>query len=285
MVAPVSVIDATKEEEQPADRPRAAGRRIGSTALTIYAVFGFIYLFLPIAWIVVFSFNDPEGRFNYLWSQFTLDNWADPFKDQGLTDAFWMSLKVAVVSVTVATLLGALIAIALSRYRFRGSSGMDIFLVLPLTTPEIVLGASLLTLFIDRGAERGFWTIAIAHIMFCLSFVALTVKARISGFDWSLEDAAADLGATPWRTFRKITFPLVLPGILAAGLLSFALSIDDYIITSFVAGSTRTFPLQIFDSARVQVSPQINVLASIILFVSIALLAVSSIFSGRRAAR
>jgi spermidine/putrescine transport system permease protein len=284
MVAPVSVIDAT-ENPQPPERARAPRGGIGSKLLTIYAVLGFIYLFLPIIWIIVFSFNHPTGRFNYLWNEFTLDNWKDPFQDSGLTDAFWVSLKVAVVSVTIATALGALMSMALARYRFRGSSFMDIVLVLPLTTPEIVMGASLLTLFIDRGQERGMVTIVIAHVLFCLSFVALTVKARISGFDWGLEDAAADLGASPWRTFRTVTFPLILPGILAAALLSFALSIDDYIITSFVAGSTRTFPLQIFDSARVQISPQINVLATMILTVSVVLLIVSSIFSARRASR
>ena len=139
-------------------------------------------------------------------------------------------------------ILGTLMALALARYRFRGSAAMDIFLVLPLTTPEIVMGASLLTLFLGWSVAQGFWTIVIAHIMFCVSFVALTVKARIGGFDWTLEDAAMDLGATPWRTFRKVTFPLILPGILAAALLSFALSIDDYIITSFVAGLREDLP-------------------------------------------
>ena len=287
MVAPAGAIGAAEEEtledhHRGRDRSRRAGRGIGSKALGIYAVLAFIYLFLPIMWIVVFSFNNPTGRFNYVWNELTLENWSDPFQDTGLTSAFWNSLKIALVSVTIATVLGALMAMALARYRFKGGSAMDILLVLPLTTPEIVLGASLLTLFIDRGQERGFGTIIIAHVLFCLSFVALTVKARIRGFDWSLEDAAMDLGASPWRTFRTITFPLILPGILAAALLSFALSIDDYIITSFVAGSTRTFPLQIFDSARVQVSPQINVLASMILGVSVVLLVVTSIFSSRR---
>ncbi len=285
MVVPIVAIDATNDPQPASRRIRRPGRGIGSKVLSVYTVFGFIYLFLPILWIVVFSFNDPTGRFNYVWNKFTWSNWSDPFQDVGLTDAFWESLKVAALSVSIATVVGTLMAMALARYRFRGSSFMDIFLVLPLTTPEIVMGASLLTLFIDRGRERGFLTIVIAHVLFCLSFVALTVKARISGFDWSLEDAAMDLGASPWRTFRTVTFPLILPGILAAALLSFALSIDDYIITSFVAGSTRTFPLQIFDSARVQVSPQINVLATMILGVSVVLLILSSLWSARRASR
>jgi spermidine/putrescine transport system permease protein len=220
-----------------------------------------------------------------LWKQFTLDNWAHPFRDTGLTQAFIKSLEVALISVTIAVFLGTLMALALARYRFRGSSGMDIFLVIPLTTPEVVMGASLLTLFLSWSVAQGFWTIVIAHIMFCVSFVALTVKARIRGFDWTLEDAAMDLGATPWRTFRKVTFPLILPGILAAALLSFALSIDDYIITSFVAGSEKTFPIQIYTASKVEISPQINVLATIILGVSVILLIMSSIWSARRASR
>jgi spermidine/putrescine transport system permease protein len=156
--------------------------------------------------------------------------------------------------------------------------------VLPLTTPEIVLGSSLAMLFLNRSVEFGFWTIVIAHIMFQVSFVALTVRARIRGFDWTLEQAAQDLGATPWRTFRKITFPLILPGILAAALLAFALSIDDFIITFFNAGSVLTFPLQIFGASRVKLPPQINVLATMILVVSVALLAIGSAKTIRRTA-
>jgi spermidine/putrescine transport system permease protein len=182
------------------------------------------------------------------------------------------SLQIAGIAAVVATILGSLIALALVRYRFKGGAAVGLLLVLPLTTPEIVLGSSLATLFIDRGVQRGFWTIVIAHIMFCTSFVALTVKARIRGFDWSLEDAAMDLGAPPWRTFSRVTLPLIVPGILAAALLSFALSIDDFIITFFNAGSEETFPLRIFGASRVEISPQINVLATMVLGVSIAVL-------------
>jgi spermidine/putrescine transport system permease protein len=177
--------------------------------------------------------------------------------------------------------LGALVALALVRYRFRGGKVVGLLLVLPLTTPEIVLGASLATLFIDRGVQRGFWTIVIAHIMFATSFVALTVKARIRGFDWTLEDAAMDLGATPWRTFSRVTLPLITPGILAAALLSFALSIDDFIITFFNAGAEETFPLRIFGAARVELSPQINVLATLVLVVSVGLMLVGVLFRRR----
>ena len=174
-----------------------------------------------------------------------------------------------------------MIAIALARYRFRGSEGLNFFLVLPLTTPEIVLGSSLATLFLDWDVTRGFTTVVIAHVMFQVSFVALTVRARVRGFDWTLEQAAQDLGASPVRTFWKVTFPLILPGILAAALLSFALSIDDFIITLFNAGSLSTFPLYINGSFRVKFPPEVNVLASVILFVSVALMLSGTVWGAR----
>jgi spermidine/putrescine transport system permease protein len=252
--------------------------------LNLYAALGLIYLFVPMGWIVWFSFNDPEGRFNLVWQGFTLDNWRNPFSEEGLTDAFVESLKIAAISTAIATVIGSMIAIALARYRFRGSEGINLFLVLPLTTPEIVLGASLATLFLDADVTRGFSTVIIAHVMFQISFVALTVRARVRGFDWTLEQAAQDLGATPVRTFWKVTFPLILPGILAAALLSFALSIDDFIITLFNAGSLSTFPLYIYGSFRVQFPPQANVLATIILAVSVALMLAGVLRSARRGA-
>ncbi len=254
-----------------ADRPpETAAGRAGRWGLTAVAVAGFVYLFLPIASIVAFSFNEPRGRFNLVWQRFSLDAWKDPFARQGLTDAMVYSHKVAAIAAGVATVLGSLIAIALVRYRFRGGAVVNLLLVLPLTTPEIVLGSSLATLFFVAGVDKGFRTLAIAHILFCTSFVALTVKARIRGFDWTLEDAAMDLGSPPWRTFRKITLPLITPGILAAALLSFALSIDDYIITDFNAGpEDKTFPLQVFDNAQRSLPPQIQVLATMVLLASV----------------
>jgi spermidine/putrescine transport system permease protein len=264
------------------DSAHAVGGTLGRRALKIYAALGFVYLFLPIVWIVAFSFNDPTGKYNLTWKRFTLDNWLHPFADVELTHAFWKSLQVAAISVTLATVLGGMMALALAKYRFRGSALVDIFLVLPLTTPEIVMGASLLTLFIDRGVDRGLVTIVIAHTMFCLSFVALTVKARIRGFDWRLEEAAMDLGAGPWRTFRVVTFPLILPGVLAAALLSFALSIDDYIITSFNKGTVQTLPVHIWDSYKVEYSPHVNVLATMILVVSIVALVATSLAAAKR---
>jgi spermidine/putrescine transport system permease protein len=197
----------------------------------------------------------------------------------------WKSLEIAAVSTLISTILGSLIAVALSRYKFRGSEGINLFLVLPLTTPEIVLGSSLATLFLGQNfIDFGMVTIIIAHIMFQVSFVALTVRARIRGFDWTLEQAAQDLGATPFRTFMKVTFPLILPGILAAALLAFALSIDDFIITFFNSGPIQTFPLQIYGASRVRIPPQINVLASIILFFSVSILMAGTIAGMRKSA-
>jgi spermidine/putrescine transport system permease protein len=277
----------------PAGTVTSTGGRIGRAAVNLAAAFGLLYLFLPIFVIVAFSFNEPKGRFNAVWNKFTLDNWLHPFSDQALVDALILSLEIALIAAAVATVLGAFVAIALVRYRFRGGSAVNFLLVLPLTAPEIVLGASLLTLFLEPHLvllnydfQLGFTTIVLAHIMFCVSYVALTVKARIRGFDWTLEDAAMDLGANPTKTFLRVTLPLIIPGILAAFLLSFALSIDDFIITYFVSGpSTTTFPVRIFGQSRTATPPQINVLASMILFGSIIVLAVGTLFGQRRARR
>lgn len=263
--------------------PETPVGRVGRWGLTAVAVAGFVYLFTPIAVIVGYSFNKPRGKFNIIWQQFTLNNWKDPFKPGPLTDAMFLSLRIAGIAAVAATILGSLIALALVRYRFKGGTLVNLLLVLPLTTPEIVMGSSLATLFISRGVQRGFATIVIAHVLFCTSFVALTVKARIRGFDWSLEDAAMDLGAPPWRTFRKVTLPLITPGILAAALLSFALSIDDFIITFFNSGSEETFPLRIFGASRTELSPQINVLATIVLLASVAVMLAGALLRRRDA--
>lgn len=250
--------------------------------LPAFSLLVMVYLFLPIVWIIVFSFNHPAGRQNISWNEFTTQYWRNPFGDQPLTDAFVTSLQVAAIACVIATIFGAMMALAASRYEFKGSGLVNFLVVLPLTTPEIVMGSSLFTLFFNQSVRLGFATVVIAHILFCISFVALTVKARIRGFDWTLEDAAMDLGAGPIMTFLKVTFPLILPGILAAGLLSFALSIDDYIITSFVAGdSVVTFPMRIFNRARTQTPPNINVLATMILLVCVALMGIG-VWRGNR---
>lgn len=285
--APPVAVEVDQLDSTPRrDRARRAGSGWGRRLLTVFAVLVYLYLFAPLINIVVFTFNQPRGRRNLAWNEFTLDNWANPFRYPELTSAFVRSLGIAVVSVTIALIMGSLVALALARYRFTGNKITEIFLVLPLTTPEIVLGASLYQLFLGQDVVAfGVSTIVIAHIMFCVSFVALTVKARVRGFDWTLEDASMDLGASPWRTFRKVTFPLIVPGILAAALLSFALSLDDYIITDFTKGEYLTFPIQVNNSFRIAFPPQVNVLATIVLIVSVLLLVLTSARSERGVSR
>ena len=242
------------------------------------------YLFVPVVVIVLFSFNKPVGKFNFVWQGFSLDAWRDPFADAGLTDAMVTSLKVAGTSTLVAVVLGTLIAVALVRYRFRGQGALDVFLVLPLTTPEVVMGSSLLTLFLDLDQPLGFRTIVMSHIMFQVAFVALTVRARVRGFDWSLEDAAMDLGATPTRTFLRVTLPLILPGVVAAAVLSFALSLDDVIITFFTSGSDVTYPIFVDGARQRAFPPHINVLATMVLLATLLALIVTSLWNRRRLA-
>jgi spermidine/putrescine transport system permease protein len=260
-------------------------QRLPRIALNVYAGLALVYIFLPIGWIVWFSFNKPNGDFNFVWQEFTLDNWRHAFRSSSYLDAFIESLRVAVVATAISTVLGSMIAIALARYSFRGSGGINLFLVLPLTSPEIVMGSALATLFLDADITRGFGTVVIAHVMFQISFVAMTVRARVRGFDWTLEQAAQDLGASPARTFWRITFPLILPGVAAAALLSFALSIDDYIITLFNAGSLQTFPIYINGAFQREFPPQVNVLATLILAVSVTLMIGGVVRSSRKRAQ
>jgi spermidine/putrescine transport system permease protein len=283
IVANAEPLALGQEVLPPLRRRWSARPRIGDAVLTAFAVVVLAYLFLPIVTIVLFSFNNPASRFNLRWRGFTLDNWSDPFAKGALLDAMRYSLTIAFWAMVAATIMGTLVALALSRYRFRGGAFVNLFLVMPLTTPEVVLGASLLNLFVfadQPWLQRGFRTILVSHILFCMSFVAMTVKARVRGFDWTLEDAAMDLGAPPFRTFVKVTFPLILPGILAAALLSFALSIDDYIITTMVSpvGGRPTFPLYIAGAFQREISPQINVLSTMILGISVLLMASGSAF-------
>jgi len=256
--------------------------RLGDLALRIAAGLTLLFLFLPILVIIAFSFNKPAGKFNYTWQGFTLENWAHPFKYPALTQALKMSLSVAAVSTAIALVFGTLVAIALVRQRFRGRTAVDTFMVLPLTSPEVVMGASLLTLFLSMGWATGYVTIVIAHVAFQISFIALTVRARIRGFDWTLEDASLDLGAGPIRTFFRVTLPLIVPGIVAAAMLSFALSLDDFIITYFVSGSTVTYPLYVNAATKAAVPPQINVLATAILLISLILLIAGTLYRRKR---
>jgi spermidine/putrescine transport system permease protein len=277
----------TVAETLPARRRRGILSRalafVRHHVLTVYAVLAFAYLMLPISVVVLFSFNDPVGRFNFTWQGFTLDNWLSPFSYPGLQSAVELSLVIAVIASVSATILGTLIGLALVRYSFRGGGATNFFIFLPMATPEIVLGASLLTLFLNAGVALGFGTILIAHIMFNISYVVVTVRARLVGFDRHLEEAAMDLGASEWTTFRKVTLPLIAPGILAAGLLAFALSVDDFVITYLVAGGEVTFPLFVWGAARVAVPPQINVIGTAIFMIAVLLMLANILVQWRRA--
>jgi spermidine/putrescine transport system permease protein len=240
--------------------------------LTLYSFLFFAYLLLPIAIVVAFSFNHPTGNFNFTWQGFTWDNWHYWDGVPGIRSALVLSLQIAFLASLVATILGTAIALALVRYGFRGRGATNILIFLPLSTPEIVLGASLLTLFLNLNVVFGFWTILIAHVMFCISFAVVTIKARLVGFDRHLEEAAMDLGANEWVTFRKVTLPLIAPAILAALLLCFAISIDDFVVTYFNSGSRVTFPLFVWGAARVGAPPQVNVIGTAIFMVAVTLM-------------
>jgi spermidine/putrescine transport system permease protein len=253
--------------------------------LTLYALLAFGYLLLPISVVVLFSFNHPHGRFNYTWQGFTFDNWVHWDAVPGLRGAVEASLEIAAISSISATVLGALIALALVRYGFRGRGATNLLIFVPMSTPEIVLGASLLTLFLTMNVTTGFWTIVIAHVMFNISYVVVTVKARLVGFDRHLEEAAMDLGANEWTTFWRVTMPLIAPGILAALLLAFALSVDDFVITNFNAGTTVTFPLFVWGAARAAVFPQINVVGTAIFALAVSAMLANVVWQNRRARR
>ena len=270
----------THEDRRPGGRRRRG--KLLDWGLNIYALLALLYLLVPIAVILVFSFNNPVGRFNFVWQEFSLDAWTDPFGVPGIGDALLTSVEFAALSTLGATALGTITALALVRYEFKGRAPINFFIFIPLATPEVVLGAALLSMFLNFLVATGFGTILIAHIMFNLSFVIITVRSRLIGFDRSLEEAAQDLGATAWQTFRLITLPLIMPGVVAAALLAFALSIDDFVITNFNAGSTITFPLFIWGAARVAVPPQIYVIASMIFLVTL-LLMLLTVWQQRRA--
>jgi spermidine/putrescine transport system permease protein len=270
-------------------RPRAspfaaAWAFVKHHVLTVYSILFFGYLLLPIGVVILFSFNHPTGKFNYTWQGFTWDNWHYWNGVPGIQSAIVLSLEIALLASVVATALGTLIALALVRYGFRGRASTNILIFLPLSTPEIVLGASLLTLFLNLSfVTFGFQTILIAHIMFCISFAVVTVKARLVGFDRHLEEAAMDLGANEWATFRKVTLPLTAPAILAALLLCFAISIDDFVVTYFNSGSSVTFPLFVWGAARIGAPPQVNVIGTAIFVIALTAMLVNVLIQMRRA--
>lgn len=241
------------------------------------------YILLPNLVVTIFSFNKPNGRFNYEWNEFSLDAWLNPCASAGMCEALGLSLWVAVASALAATLIGTMAAFALARYRFRGRAATNLLVFFPMATPEVVMGSSLLTLFVAMGVPTGQMTILIAHILFTLSFVVTTVKARVSSLDPALEQAAADLYARPSQAFWKVTFPLVAPGIAAGALLAFALSFDDYIVTNFNAGaSTVTFPMYVWGAAQRGTPVQINVVGTVMFFGALAIVGIGQAIGARR---
>ena len=256
---------------------------LGDNALRFYAVIAFIYLLLPVAYTFAFSFNN-AGRTNLVWNSFTLDNWLNPCGAPQVCPSVVNSITVALIVTLVSTFLGTLIAFSLVRYRFRGRSTTNLLIFLPMATPEVVLGSSLLALFLNLFVPLGFSTVVIAHIMFCISFVVVTVKARLASLDPRLEQAAMDLYASEREAFRRITLPLVAPGIAAAGLLAFSLSFDDFIITNFNSGQFTTFPKFVYVSATRGIPAQANVIASAMFFIALAIVLLAKLSSRRRKA-
>jgi spermidine/putrescine transport system permease protein len=280
------------------DRRGPASTRLGRLAdrwlLPIYVAGVTAYLILPVAVMILFSFNDPTGRSNLTWREFSIGAWLNPLGRPGLSDAVRNSIFVALASTVVATTFGTMIGLALARYSFRGRAATNLLVFLPMSTPEIVLGASLLTTFVasvslpvPQGVvfPLSIRTILIAHIMFNISYVVVTVKARLANFPRHLEEAAMDLGANEWTTFWKVTFPLILPGVIAAALLAFSLSIDDYVITAFTSGQTQTFPIYIYGSQLRGIPVQVNVIGTMIFVIAVGLVLLSTLWQRRVAAR
>jgi spermidine/putrescine transport system permease protein len=244
-----------------------------------------VYTFVPIAVVALMSFNDSSRSRNlYKFQKFTWDNWLHPWAPNGMRDSVFLSVQIALLATLVATILGTLAAFALVRHRFRGRSAANLIIFLPMASPEIVMGSSLLALFVSSGfsGQLGFWTIFIAHVMFCLSFVIVTVKARLGGLDDNLEQAAMDLYATESQTFWRVTFPLVFPGIIAAALLSFSLSFDDFIITNLNSGQEVTFPMFVWGAAQRGVPMEVNVIGTAMFLIAIAIVLGNELFRRRQ---
>ncbi len=265
--------------------PRRAWAWLKEHALNVYAGLAIAYLLIPIAVIILFSFNNPTGKYNFTWEGFTLKHWGDVFSLPDLNSALVKSLEIALVATIVATIIGTFMALALVRYQFFGRRTTNFLIVVPMATPEIVMGASLLSFFLILGTPSlGTGTLMIAHIMFCISFVVVVVRSRLIGFDRSLEEAAQDLGASPIQTFWRVTFPLILPGVIAGALLAFALSIDDFVVSNFNSGTIVTFPLYIFGAAQRGIPVEVNAIATI-LFTATLLVMGLTVIQQRRAER
>ncbi|HET9022152.1 MAG TPA: ABC transporter permease [Ornithinibacter sp.] len=241
------------------------------------------YMMIPNLVVAVFSFNNPSGRYNYTWNEFSTEAWTDPCGAQGICESLGLSLRIGFIASLTATILGTMIAFALGRYRFRARSSTNLLIFMPMATPEVVMGSSLLTLFLMMGVPSGGLAITIAHIMFCISFVVVAVKARVATLDPRLEEAAADLGANPTQTFLRVTLPLAAPGILAGALLAFSLSFDDYIITNFNASpSSITFPMYVWGAAQRGAPVQVNVIGTLMFLLALVVVVIGQVLSNRR---
>ena len=260
------------------------GRWITEHLVMAIALLVLGYMFLPIFFVVLMSFNDPTSRLNYEFQAFTWDNWLNPCAPAGMCESVVKSIEIGFLATLFATILGTLVAFALVRHRFRGRGATSLLIFLPMATPEVVMGSSLLALFTSAGlaGSLGFWSILVAHIMFCLSFVVVTVKARLAGLDSRNEQAAMDLYANEWQTFWRITFPLVFPGILAAALLAFSLSFDDFIVTNFNHGNTITFPMFVWGANQRGIPPQVNVVGTVMFLIALALVLGGGLLQRRR---
>ncbi|MGB7587590.1 MAG: ABC transporter permease [Solirubrobacterales bacterium] len=268
-----------------ATRRTHAWRWLREHAVNIVAGLVVLYLLIPIAVILLFSFNNPQGRYNYTWLGFTFYHWAHAFSHPELTEALLTSLKLAVLATVISTVVGTMMALALVRHRFFGRRLANFLIVIPMATPEVVMGAALLSFFLILNAPSlGFQTLLIAHVMFCISFVVVVVRSRLIGFDRNLEEAAKDLGANPLQTFRLVTLPLIMPGILGGAMLAFALSIDDFVISNFNSGTTVTFPLYIFGAAQRGIPVEVNVIAMMLFGVTVAAMGFT-VWQQRRAER
>lgn len=267
---------------------RSPLRWLGDHFAIIAALLVLGYLFLPVAYVFLFSFND-HGRSNIIWQGFTLDHWKNPCGYEDVCSSLVTSVQIAVLATVTAVALGTLIALAMVRYRFRGRGAMGVLIFVPMATPEIVMGASLLTIFVQGfsrfGISMGFWTIFAAHVMFCLSFVVVTVKARLQSLDPRLEEAAQDLYASPSGTFWKVTFPLIVPGIIGAAMLSFSLSFDDFIITNFVSGDAKTFPMFVYTEAQKGLHAEANVIGFSLFLAALLLVLAATVVSSLRKPR
>ena len=288
MAASTTERTASGRTQPPATRKRPAGRWLSDRLVLFIGILVLVYTFVPIGYIIALSFNQPSGRSaTAQFEAFTWHNWSTICEPDGLCDSLQLSIAVSITATILATVLGTLMAFALVRHSFRGRSASNLVVFLPMATPEVVMGASLLAMFVSLGFDSllGFTTLVIAHTLFCLSFVVVTVKARLAGMDSRLEQAAMDLYANEWQTFRLVTLPLALPGIVAAALLSFSLSFDDFIVSNFTAGQSVTFPLYIYGSKLRDFPPQLFAVGTIMFFVSFVFVIGAELWRMRRRSR